>query len=109
VTDTPIPPTAVVRISSGTFDPTRFREVQEMTVATGRYLVPAIKNLPGLINHYATTAPDGSVIHVSIWESEERARQLDRLKEMVVDARQEAEEAGVTFKPITHHPVDWVI
>jgi hypothetical protein len=42
VTASPIPPTAVVRVSRGNFDPARFPEVHEMTVATGRYLMPAI-------------------------------------------------------------------
>lgn len=39
-----------------------------MTIATGRYLVPAIKKLPGLISYHAGTSPDGSAVHVSIWE-----------------------------------------
>ena len=47
-----------------------------MTIATGRYLIPAIKQLPGLISYYAATSPDGSAIHVSIWESDEHAQQL---------------------------------
>jgi hypothetical protein len=33
-----------------------------MTVATGRYLIPAIKQLPGLISYYASGSPDGSVV-----------------------------------------------
>jgi hypothetical protein len=105
----PIPPTAVVRVSRGNFDPARFREVQEMTVATGRYLIPAIKNLPGLISYHAGASPDGSVVHVSIWESDEHAQQMSRLKEMIVDARQDAEKAGVTFIPIVNYPIDWTI
>ena len=42
----PDPPTAVVRVSRANFDPARFPEVQEMTVATGRYLIPASSNCP---------------------------------------------------------------
>jgi quinol monooxygenase YgiN len=109
VTVDPIPPTAVIRISPATFDPARFAEVREMTAATGRYLVPAIKKLPGLIHYYVGTSPDGSMVHVSIWESDEHAQQMSRLKEMVVDARQEAEKAGATFTPIVHYPIDWTI
>ncbi len=80
-----------------------------MAVATGRYLIPAIKKLPGLISYYAGASPDGSMVHVSIWESDEYAQQMGRLKEMIVDARQDAEKAGVTFIPIVNYPIDWTI
>ena len=109
MTADPIPPAAVIRVSRGNFDPARFPEVREMTVATGRYLIPAIKKLPGLISYHAGTSPDGSVVHVSIWESGEHAQQMSRLKEMIVDARQDAEKAGVTFIPIVNYPIDWTI
>jgi hypothetical protein len=66
VTVNSIPPTAVVRVSRGNFDPARFPEVHETTVATVSYLVPAVKALPGLISYHAGTSPDGSVVHVSI-------------------------------------------
>jgi hypothetical protein len=109
VTAGPIPSTAIVRVSQGNFDPARFPEVHEMTVATGRYLIPAITKLPGLISYYAGASPDGSMVHVSIWESHEHAQQMSRLKEMIVDARQDAEKAGVTFIPIVNYPIDWTI
>lgn len=106
---TPLPAGTVVRVSRGTFDPARFAEVQAMTIATGRYLVPAISRLPGLISYYAGASPGGSLIHISIWDSDEHASQMGRLKEMIVDARTEAEKAGVSFIPIVNYPVDWVI
>ena len=109
MTTDPIPPTAVVRVSRGNFDVARFPEVHQMTVATGRYLIPAITKLPGLISYYAGASPDGSMVHVSIWESDEHAQQMSRLKEMTVDARQDAEKAGVTFIPIVNYPIDWTI
>jgi hypothetical protein len=34
---------------------------------------------------------------------------MSRLKEMIVDARQDAEKAGVTFTPIVDYPIDWTI
>jgi heme-degrading monooxygenase HmoA len=80
-----------------------------MTMRTGEYLIPAIKALPGPIGHYAATSPDGNVIHVSIWDSEEHAKQLSSLKEMVVIAREEAENAGCTFGSISHYPIDWAV
>ena len=106
---TPLPDTAVVRVSRGNFDPARFAEVQAMTVATGRYLIPAISELPGLISYYAAASPDGSMVHVSIWDSGEHARQMSRLTEMIIDARRDAEQAGVTFIPIVNYPINWAI
>jgi hypothetical protein len=107
VTTAPLPDAAVVRVSRGNFDPARFAEVHAMTVATGRYLIPAISKLPGLISYYAGASPNGSMVHVSIWESDEHAQQMSRLKEMIVDARDDAERAGVTFIPIVSYPIDW--
>ena len=109
MTTTPLPENAAVRVSGGRFDPARFAEVQEMNIATSRYLIPAIKKLPGLISFFAGMSPDGSLVQVSVWDSEEHARQLDRLKEMAVDARAEAEKAGVAFIPIVNYPIVWAI
>lgn len=109
MTTTPLPENAAVRVSGGHFDPARFAEVREMSIATSRYLIPAIKKLPGLISFTAGVYPGGSIIQVSVWDSEEHARQLDDLKEMAVTARAEAERAGVAFIPIINYPVSWAI
>jgi hypothetical protein len=105
----PVPPTAVVRVSRGTFDPARFAEVERMTRETGTYLIPAIKRLPGIISYFAAASPSGSVVHVSIWDSDDHAQQMGRLKEMIVDARRDAEVVGVLFNPIVNHPLSWNI
>ena len=104
-----LPPGAVVRVSQGRFDPARFTEATEMSVATGRYLIPAIEKLPGLICYYAGVSPSGSMVNVSVWDSEEHAQQMSRLTEMTVDARQEADKAGVTIASITNHAITWSI
>ncbi len=104
-----LPPAAVVRVSRGTFDPARFAEVRAMSEATSRYLIPAISKLPGLISYQVGTSPAGSTVHISVWESEEHASQMSRLKEMIVDARQAVESVGVEFTPIEHYPFDWRI
>ena len=57
-----LPTNAVVRVSRGNFDPARFAEVQEMSVAISSFLIPAIKALPGLISYYAGASPDGSMV-----------------------------------------------
>jgi hypothetical protein len=104
-----LPPTAVVRVSRATFDPSRFAEVDAMNTKTSKYLIPAIKRLPGLVHFYAGVSPEGSAVQVSVWDSGEQAAQLDRLTEMTVDARGEAEAVGVTFTPIVTYPVNWTI
>jgi hypothetical protein len=102
--------TAVVRVARGSFDPSRFAEVDAMNRKVSEYLVPAIKRLPGLIHFYAGVSPEGSVVNVSVWDSDEHAAQMDQLKEMAVDARGEAEAVGVTFNPpIIDYPIDWTI
>ena len=104
-----LPATAVVRVARGSFDPSRFAEVDAMNKKVSEYLVPAIGRLPGLIHWYAGVSPEGSIVNVSVWDSDEHAAQMDRLKEMTVDARGEAEAAGVTFTPIVNYPVNWTI
>jgi len=101
--------TAVVRVSRASFDPSRFAEVDALNTKQAEYLIPAIKRLPGLIHFYAGVSPEGSIVQVSVWDSDEHAAQMDRLKEMIVDARGEAEAAGVTFIPIVNYPINWTI
>jgi hypothetical protein len=101
--------TAVVRVSRGSFDPSRFAEVDAVNKKVSAYLVPAIQRLPGLIHWYAGVSPEGSMVMVSVWDSDEHAAQMDRLKEMTVDARGEMEVVDVTFFPIINYPVNWTI
>jgi hypothetical protein len=104
-----LPSTAVVRVSRGTFDPARFAEVERMTRDTGTYLIPAISRLPGLLHYFAAASASGSIVHVSIWDSDEHAQQMGRLKEMIVDARRDGEAAGIEFTPIVNYPIIWNI
>jgi hypothetical protein len=101
--------TPVIRVSRGTFDPARFEEVERMTRETGKYLIPAIRQLPGLVEYFAATSPTGSIVHISIWDTDEHAQQMSHLKEMIVGARNDAEAVGVTFVPIINYPVSWAI
>jgi len=104
-----LPSAAVIRVSRATFEPGRFAEVDAMNRRTSRYLVPAIKRLPGLVSFYSGVSPNGTIVQVSVWDSEDHARQLDHLTEMTVDARAEAEAAGVVFTPIVNYPIGWSI
>jgi hypothetical protein len=104
-----LPGTAVDRVSRGTFDPSRFTEVGAANKKVSEYLIPAIQRLPGLIHFYAGVSPEGSYVNASIWDSDEHAARMGRLKEMIVDARGEFEAIGVTFTPIVNYPVNWTI
>ena len=104
-----LPATAVVRSSRGTFDPSRFAEVDTMNTKVSGYLIPAIQRLPGLIHWYAGVSPEGSIVNVSVWDSDYHAAQMDGLKEMAVIARGEMEAIGVTFTPIVNYPINWTI
>ena len=107
--DFALPPAAVIRVSRGTFDPARLDEVERMSQETAKYLVPAINKLPGLIKYFAAVSPAGSLVHVSIWDSDAHAEQMGSLKEMIVDARKAGEAAGVQFHPIIDHAMSWTI
>jgi hypothetical protein len=99
----------VVRVSRGHFDPARLEEVDRMVRETGEYLIPAIQKLAGLVRYFAAVSPSGSLVHVSVWETDAAAQQMGRLKEMIVDARQAAEAVGVKFEAIVNHEVRWTI
>lgn len=104
-----LPKAAVLRMSRGRFDPARYAEVDAMIRATGDYLIPAIRALPGLIAYYAATSPEGVTTQVSIWTSDAAGRQMSSLPEMRDRARAEAEAFGVVFEPIIQFPIDWFI
>ncbi len=108
-TTEPLPATAVVRVSRGSFDRSRFAEVDAMNTKVSKYLTPAIQRLAGLIHWYAGVSPEGSIVNISVWDSGEHAAQMDRLREMTVDARGEMEAVGVAFIPIVNYPVNWTI
>jgi hypothetical protein len=104
-----LPQGAVIRISRGKFDPARYAEVDAMIRATGKYLVPAIEALPGLIAYYAGTSPEGFTTQVSIWASDSAGKQMATLPQMRDQARKEAEALGVVFDPIIQYPINWTV
>jgi len=105
-----LPSTAVIRVSLGNFDPARFAEVERMTRDTGNYLIPAISELPGLVQYVAGASPAGSIVQVSLWESDAHAQQMSKLTAMIVNAYQDADAVGVAFNnPIVNYPISWRI
>jgi hypothetical protein len=71
--------------------------------------MPKIKELSGLYSYFAAASPSGSMVHVSLWESDAAANQMGNLKEMIVDARRDAEAVSVQFTPIINYPIAWQI
>ena len=104
-----LPSTAVVRVSPGSFDPSRYAEIDALARKQAEYLIPAIKQLSGLLRWYTGVSPDGSIVNISVWDSEEHAVQMSQLKEMAVIARGEMEALGVKFNPIVNDPIIWTI
>jgi hypothetical protein len=103
-----LPATAVVRISRATFDPSRLDDVDAMSKKISTYIIPALRQLPGLLHFYSGVSVKGSMVQISIWDTDEHAAQLNNLKEMAVDGRRDMESVGVTFTPIVHYPVDQI-
>ncbi|GAB3799923.1 hypothetical protein GCM10028798_13680 [Humibacter antri] len=108
-----LPAGAVIRVSRVAFEPGIFDAVVAADRSTTEYLVPAIQRLPGLIHWYAGYSPDGSFVQISVWDTEEHAKQMDDLTEMNVRARDEFREVGVDFgaqyASIVNYPIAWTI
>lgn len=104
-----LPTTAVVRVSAGNFDPSRFAETDALAKKQAEYLIPAIQRLPGLLHWYVGVSPDGTIVNLSVWDTDEHASAMSGLKEMVVVARGEMDAIGVKFNPIVNYPIIWTI
>ncbi|MGW4244312.1 hypothetical protein [Nocardia sp. NPDC004722] len=106
----PLPSTAVIHVARGSFDPSRFAEVDALATKQADYLVPAIKALPGLLHWFTAVSPVGSIVNISIWDTDEHAKQMMTLTEMVDTARGEFKALdALTFAPIVDYPIDWTI
>ena len=100
---------AVIRVARNDWDPARFDQAREINERTSQYLIPAIQRLDGLIGFYAGVSPTGSLMNASLWQSTANAQQMDSLKEMIVDARNEFSALDPTFDPIVNYPTLWSI
>jgi hypothetical protein len=104
-----LPATTVVRLSPGSFDPSRIAEIDALATKQAEYLVPAIKQLPGLLSWYTGVSPDSSIVNISVRDSEEHAAQMGQLQETAIVARGDMQAVGVTFTPIVNYPIIWTI
>ena len=97
----------VVRISMGHFAPQKYDEVRRLIAESAIPLGPAIQVLPGLLYyHAAVDAGTNTLVNISIWETEQAARQMDTLAPMLAQ-RPILEAAGVQFEKIANYEPAW--
>jgi len=98
---------AVIRISTGRFDPGRTDEVIAALRASETTLRPAIAALPGLLVYYVGIDRDTSTItNTSIWQTRSEAMAMGSLQEMR-QLRGTFEQVGVAFDPVANHDMLW--
>jgi hypothetical protein len=99
----------IVRISRGHFPSGQYEEVRRFNEVAAEPLVPAIKQLRGLLYYHVAVDPiTNTVVNVSIWTDLDAARQMDTLAPMLA-LRPGAERAGVQFDPIANYEPLWII
>src|SRR5258708_14191932 len=99
----------VVRISKGRFASTQYDEVRRFNEAAAEPLVPAIKQLRGLLYYHVAVDPvTNTVVNVSIWTDLDAAKQMDTLAPMLA-LSPGAERIGVQFDPIANYEPLWTL
>ena len=99
----------IVRISKGHFTPVQYDEVHRLIEESAKPLVPALKQLHGLIYYHVAVDPiTNTVVNVSIWTDLAAAKQMDTLAPMLAQ-RPILEQAGVRFDQIANYEPLWAI
>jgi quinol monooxygenase YgiN len=99
----------IIRISKGHFTSVQYDEVRRLIEASAQPLVPALKQLRGLLYYHAAVDPvTNTVVNVSIWTDLDAAKQMDTLAPMLAQ-RPILEQAGVQFDRIANYEPLWVI
>lgn len=99
----------VVRVSKGHFAPEHYDTIRGLIEESAAPLVPALKQLRGLLYYHAGTDPvTNTVVNVSIWTDLDAARQMDTLAPMLAQ-RPILEQAGVQFDQIANYEPLWTI
>jgi hypothetical protein len=98
----------VLRISRASFAKESFTDVRKHLEDSRATLEPAIRALRGCLHYYAAIDPiSNTMVHVSMWETRDDAKQLDQLTAMLALAG-EFVSLGVSFEaPITTSDVVW--
>lgn len=100
----------VIRISRGSFQPERYEIVKAHLTQSQETLIPAIRQLNGLLHYYVGIDPvSNTMVNVSIWQSLADAKQMETLAPMLALAK-EFIDLGVTFeRPIINYDTVWEI
>ncbi len=99
----------IVRISRGHFSPAQYDEVRRLMEAAAEPLVPALKQLRGLLYYHVAADPvTNTVVNVSIWTDLDAARQMDTLAPMLA-LRPVFERIGVQYDQIANYEPLWAI
>jgi hypothetical protein len=99
----------IVRISKGHFTSVQYDEVRRLIEASAEPLVPALKQLRGLLYYHAAVDPvTNTVVNMSIWTDLDAAKQMDTLAPMLAQ-RPILEQAGVQFDRIANYEPLWTI
>ena len=99
----------IVRISRGHFTSEHYDNVRQLIEAAAEPLVPAIKQLRGLLYYHVSVDPiTNTVVNVSIWTDLDAAKQMDTLAPMLAQ-RPIVEQAGVQFDRIANYEPLWTI
>jgi hypothetical protein len=99
----------VVRISKGHFAPSQYDEVYHLIQASAEPLIPALRQLRGLLYYHAAVDPvTHTVVNVSIWTDLDSVKQMETLAPMLAQ-RPILEQAGVHFDQIANYAPLWTI
>ena len=99
----------IVRISRGHFPSSQYEEVRRFIEAAAEPLVPAIRQLRGLLYYHVAVDPiTNTVVNVSIWTDLDAAKQMNTLAPMLA-LRSDAERIGIQFDPIANYEPLWTI
>ena len=99
----------IVRISKGSFTSVQYDEVRQLIEASAEPLVPALKQLRGLLYYHVAVDPvTNTVVNMSIWTDLDAAKQMDTLAPMLAQ-RPLLEQAGVQFDRIANYEPLWTI
>jgi quinol monooxygenase YgiN len=99
----------IVRISTGHFDASRYEEVRKLLTEGGARLIPAIKKLPGCLHYYSAISQEaGKIVHVSVWDTPEHAKQMASMPEMHAEGIKMT-ALNVRFDPVVNHETVWTV
>jgi hypothetical protein len=99
----------VARVSRGHFAPDKYGEAKRLLAESAIPLAPAILALEGLLYfHAGLDANTNTIVNVSIWETEQAAKQMDTLAPMLAQ-RRIMEAAGVQFDKNANYETVWTL